>query len=341
MTTQLDCSLGFKKETGYGAAIVVDRFPEFIDEGLAWKPTFAQGAGLRVGSRIARAARRKLVKDESGGDINVELVTKGMGFFFDALLGSSASTQIGTTTGYQQLFTLTRGLLPSYTIQKGIPPLGGGPTTALTFHGGICASGELTAAAGEIVKLKTTWDTREVKKDVAYAAPSYAVNPELYTFVDGAIAIGGSVTPPTATALATGGTPAANITEVSLSIDNKIDGGGWTLGGDGKRGRRPVVGLAEVKGKITAEFDTTFLQNAYLDQTPLSMLLTFAANQEISAGVPATLQIYIDDIRLDGELPKSNGGDVITQSIDFVVLDALKAGTEPLSIVYRTADTAL
>lgn len=341
MTTQLDCSLGFKKETAYGTPIVVDRFPEFIDESLAWKPSFAQGAGLRVGARLARSARRKLTKDESGGDINVELVTKGMGFLLEALLGSGTSTQIGTTTGYQQLFSLTKGLLPSYTIQKGIPPVGGGATTALTFHGGICASGELTASAGEIVKLKTAWDAREVKRDVAYAAPSYAVAPELYTFVDGAIAIGGTVTPPTATAAATGGTAAANITEFSLSIDNKIDSGGWTFGAGGKRGRRPVIGLAEAKGKITAEFDSTFLQNAYLDQTPLSMLLTFTAKQEISAGVPAMFQVYIDDIRLDGELPKSNGGDVITQSIDFVVLDALKAGTEPLSVVYRTTDTTI
>lgn len=341
MTTQLDCSLGFKKETAYGTPIVVDRFPEFVDESLSWKPTFAQGSGLRVGARLARSARRKLVKDESGGDVNVEVVTKGMGFLFDALFGASTVTQLGVTSGYQHLFTMTKDQLPSYTIQKGIPPLGGGPTTALTFHGGVCTSGELTAAAGEIVKLKTSWDTREVKRDVAYAAPSYAANPELYTFVDGAIAIGGSITPPTATALATGGTSAANITEFSLSIDNKIAGNGWTFGGQGKRQRRPVVGLAEAKGKVTAEFDTTFLQNAYLDQTPLSMLLTFTAKQEISAGVPAVLQVYIDDVRLEGELPKSNGGDVITQSIDFTVLEALKAGVEPVSVVYRTTDTTL
>ena len=54
MTTMQDCSIGLAKETTYGTGVTPTKFPEFLDESLAWNPTFVQGAGMRVGSRVAR-----------------------------------------------------------------------------------------------------------------------------------------------------------------------------------------------------------------------------------------------------------------------------------------------
>lgn len=339
MTTQLDASIGIGKEATYGTAVTTDRFYEFLSEKFAWKPTFVQGQGLRVGARLARNDRRKLGKSEAEGSIEVEAVSKGLGRLFEAALGSSTSTIIGTGPGYQQVHTLTTtDPLPSYTVQKGTPPIGGGPTNALTFTGAMCKKLELSIGTGDILQLKTEWSARDVVTNIAYAAPSYPAAPELFTFVDAAITIGGTVTAPTATALATGGTAVANITDWSLSIDNKLDDGGFTLGGGGKRGRRQVVGLGEVKGKITAEYTDNTLRDAYLNQTPLAMVLTFASSVAITAGVFPTIQIVIPLVKLEGDLPNANGGKPITQSIDYTVLDP---GSVPLYIVYRTSDTAV
>lgn len=338
MTTQLDCSIGLKKETTWGTGVVVDRFPEFVSEKLTWNPTFKQGAGLRVGSRAARNARRSLVKQSAGGDIEIEAATKGLGIFFEALLGTSVSTQIGAGPGYQQVHTLTTTALPSYTIQKGVPTIAGA-VSAHTFNGAVCASGELSASNADIVKFSTKWDAKEVKTDVSYAAPSYVAGAELFTFVHGAIALGGSVTAPTTTALATGGTTAANITDFKISIDNKIDGGGFVFGSGGKRGRKPLVGLAEIKGSVTAEFDSNTLRDAWLNQTPLSLTLTLQTATAITTGVYPTIQVYVPIIKLEGDIPMSNGGDVITQSIDFTGL--FDGSTEPIYLVYRTEDTAI
>lgn len=168
MTTMQDCSVGLGKETVYGTGVTPTKFPEFLDEKLVWNPTFVQGAGMRVGSRVARASRRAIGKQSAGGDINIEVATKGMGVFFEALFGSATSTAVPGQTGvYQHLFTpTTTDPLPSYTIQKGIPTVGGGATTPMTFNGSVCKSGELSASNGDIVKLKTAWDSREVKTDV-------------------------------------------------------------------------------------------------------------------------------------------------------------------------------
>lgn len=341
MTTQLDASIGIGKETVFGTAVTVDRFYEFTDEKFEWKPTFVQGSGLRVGARLARNDRRKLAKSEAEGDLELEAVSKGLGRLFEAVFGAGVSTQIAAGPGYQQNYTLvTTDPLPSYTIQKGTPPIGGGATQALTFTGAICKSMNLSCSAGDILKIKTSWAAKDVVSNIAYAAPSYPASPELFTFVDGTITIGGTVTQPTSTALATGGTAVANVTDWELSIDNKIDEGGFAFGGAGKRVRKQVVGLAEVKGKITAEYTDNTLRDAYLNQTGLAMVLTFQSNIAITAGVFPTLQVVIPLVKLEGDLPNANGGKPITQSIDYTVLDP-STGAAPITVVYRTADTAI
>lgn len=342
MTTQLDASIGLGKESTYGTAVIVDRFYEFTDEKFEWKPTFVQGQGLRVGARLARNDRRKLGKQEASGEIGIEAVSKGLGRIFEAVLGNSVSTQIAAGPGYQQNHTLTTSdPLPSYTVQKGTPTIGGGATQALTFSGAVCSSVELSCSVGDIVKIKSMWTARDVVSNIAYAAPSYPAAPELFTFVDGAITLGGTLTQPTTTTLASGGTAVANITDVSLTIDNKLDDGGFTLGSGGKKGRKPVVGLAEVKGKITAEYSDNTLRDAYLAQTGLALVLTFQSSVAISAGVFPTLQVVIPLIKLEGDIPNANGGKPIMQSIDFTALDPAQAGVNPLTVIYRTSDTAI
>ena len=52
------------------------------------------------------------------------------------------------------------------------------------------------------------------------------------------------------------------------------------------------------------------------------------------------MQITLPEIKLNGELPKANGTDLITLSVDFDGLDNLTAA-QPIWVSLRTADTAL
>lgn len=340
MTIQADCSIGFKKESVYGTAVTVDRFLEFTSETLDFEREFYQGSGLRPGSRLARSARRVLVKDGGAGDIELEVPTRGLGTLLEALTGTASSTVVAGAL-YQQLFTLTKSdYLPSLTIQKGIPRLGADTVDAYTFKGAVNKSFEISMANAEVLKLKTSWHAREIDTTIAYATPTYPASFELFSFVSAALVVGGSVTVPGATTLATGGTAAANVRDFTISVDQKLDENGWNLGAGGKRSRRGAVQLAEVKGKITAEYDSTTFRDAVRDQTPLALVATFQGAADITAGNKATFQIIVPDIRFEGELPKSNGGDVITQSIDFTAFDGLVA-PHALYIATRTADTAL
>lgn len=339
MTTQLDCSIGYKKESVYGTGVVVDRFLEFTEETLDFERTFTQGEGMRPGSRLARSARRVLTRDGGAGDISLEVPTRGLGSFLEAMLGVGASANVADDL-YQQLFTLTKDdYQPSLTIQKGIPRLGANTVDAYTLLGAVCSSFELSIGNSDILRLSSTWTGREIATDVAYATPSYPIT-ELFSFVDAALVVGGSVTVPTSTALASGGTAVANVRDFSISVEQGHDGEGYNLGGQGKRSRRPAVGLGSVTGSITAEYDSTYFRDAVADQTSMALVATFEGPTDITTGNPATLQVVVPDIRFEGELPKSNGGDVIAQSLEFTGFDGLVAA-HALYIAVRTADTAL
>ncbi|MEA5453302.1 phage tail tube protein [Sinomonas sp. JGH33] len=340
MTTQLDSSIGLKKETTYGTGVTPDHFPEFLSESLEAKLDIKQGQGFRVGSRVGRVERRVLGKQWAEGDIEIEMAARGCGIFLEALLGASVSTAL-TAPAYQQNFTLaTSDPLNSYTIQKGIPLLGGGAAQAHTFWGAVCTKGELSSSQGDVVKLKTSWNAKQVDTATAYAAPSYVASNEVFFFSEGAITIGGTPTAPTATALASGGTSVGDVVDFSLSIDSKLDTNGFTYGGGGRQSRRPVVGgMADIKGKMTVEFDSTTMRDAYLNQTSLAVVLTFTSATSIATGIFNTLQVYIPAIRTNGDLPNATNG-VVKQSIDFDVLDN-GSGASPVTVCLRTLDTAV
>jgi hypothetical protein len=343
VTTQLDSSVGISvPETTYGTAVVVTKFPEFTAEDFDWDPTFVQGSGLRVASRVPRAARRSLGKQMVTGDLTIEAPSKGLGALLLAALGAVVTTQRATTGVYQQNHTLAASdYLNSYTIQKGVPPLGGGAANPLTFAGMQCDSLELSCANSDILMCKTSWVGQSVVSTTGYAAPSYATPVELFTMVDAAIAIGGTVTPPTTTALATGGTAVADIVDFDCKVENALDDGGFNMGGGGKRVRKAAIGLSAVTGSLTAEYDANTLRDAYLNQTDLCLLITFLGQSVIGSGSDhAALQIYIPELRLEGELPKigSTDGSPIQQSIDWTALDNLAAA--PITIVYSSTDTA-
>lgn len=341
MGTQLDAQLGFKKESVFGTGVVVDTFAEFTEESLTWMPTFAQGSGMRVGQRIDYADRRVLVKKEVGGSFTVEGLTKGLGKLVEAALGGTGTSTLVSGTSYQQLFTpTTTDYLDSYTIQKGIPPLGGGASNPVTFTGMVCSGFELSAPNAGIPSITFNWTGKDVTTATALATASYPSGVEQLSFIHGAITVGGAVTVPTTTALATGGTAAANVREVSISYDNGLDSEGFNFGSTGARTRKPALGKRSITGSMTVEYDSNVLRDAWLNQTDLAVVLTFTTTTAISAGVFPTLQIVLPVVRLEGDIPQTNGGDVVTQSIDFTVLDG-RVAAHPMYVVIRTAETAI
>lgn len=344
MTTQWDVQLGLKKESVFGTAVTVDAFPEIVSEDFDWSPTFTQGAGMRVGRRVDAADRRRTAASEVTGSFTMDVYTKLMGKMIEAALGGTGSSALVSGSAYQQLFVVS-STVNSYTIQVGIPPRDGGTTLAQTFTGMMCTGFEISHSAKSDPSITFNWTGRAVDTATGLAAASYVSGALTFSFPQASVTLGGVVVVPSATALASGGTATSNVTDFSFTYENSLDDGGFNFGGGGLLSRKKVVGSLVGSGSLTAEFDTATLRDAYLNQTDLPLVYTLLGSATngvpaISGSVFPAFQITLPNIRLEGELPKSNGGDVITQSIDFTLLDG-RVAASPVYVAIVTAETAI
>lgn len=346
MTLQQDCSIGIKKEVTYGTAVTVDRFVEFLSESFQQQNQFVQAEGLRVSAIGPDLDRNTLGAVIVEGEIELEWVTRGLGILIEAMLGQNTST-LRSGSIYQQVGTpKTSDPHPSYTIQKGIPPVGGGTTVPHTFRGCQLDEWTLSFKAGEGLMLSTKWVGKDLDTAAVYAAPSYTSSVRLLTFAQASISIGlngtDNLTVPTATVLgSTDKAATANISEFSFTGRNNLDDGGRNAGAAGKRSRAALYGLRGFEGSMTAEFDAVTYRDYYLNRSSLHLVLTVTSTEDniAGSGTYAALQLVLPRLVLEGKIPESNGGDVIEQPIDFTV--GRHATLSTVYLVGVTADTAV
>ena len=327
MTTPQDCSVGLGVESVYGTAVAMTRWFEFLDESFNFVKNVKQGVGLRVGSRVARSGRRVVASAEGSGDLTIEAVTKGLGLLWQLGLGSGTSTLVSAGL-YQQVFTLGDAM-PSATIQKGIPRADG-TVDAYTFTGCMVESLTIDCPNADNVKVKTSWNAKDMTTATAYTAPSYATGPSVFTFAHGAV-YSGALTAPTATALGSAATPVASIRSGSITIKHNLKTDRYNCGGGGRK-EKPFAGIREISGSLVAEYADTEFRDAIVNDTSMTLVKTFTAGADV-------LQIVIPDVRFDGDIVKAST-DLAMQELKWTGLDGLTAA-QPIWIVCRTADTAL
>lgn len=335
MVSTLDSSIGLAQETTYGTFVTPSRFLEFTSETLDLKKTVKQGADLRVGRRVGLAARRVIPQYSVEGDITVDCLSKGQGMLWQAALGGGASTMV-IAGCYQKVFGFG-DLLPSFTIQKGLPSVtkaGVASVQAWSATGAQVNAFTFTQKAADIATLKVTWQAQKIVDTQAYAAPSYAVGGSVWSFEKAEI-FSGTYVPPTATALASGSTPLAQIRDFELDVKNNLSDR-YNIGKGGYRDFS-TLGSRAITGKMTAEYFDNSLPEAILDDAPLSLLLTYTG-APLGANSEA-LQICVPSVRCETELPKSNAGEIILNQMAFTALDDLT--NPPLQVVQRTAEEAI
>ena len=338
MALQTDLSVGFKKESTYGTKVTVDRFLEFLpDESLDYEWQVINSKGLKVSNTgVARSSRRVRTTSQGSGDVEFELVTKGMGTLFEALMGSGTSTLVSGST-YQQNFTLASAL-PSLTIQKGLVLAdSGGTRNQYTFAGCVSTGFEINVPNADYATVKTSWDLRSFDTSTAYASPSYATTSG-YHWGIAAATVGGTVTAPTTTAIASGGTAVSNVRSFNLKVDHALSADRFNMGAAGLKAA-PYAGVRVITGSIEMEHDSTTMHAALAADTELPITLTMTSTEALSTGF-ATFQVVLPACKLVKGLPKSNGGKVVTVSYEFEVLDNQVAAT-PMYVVFRTSDSAL
>lgn len=338
MATPADVSVNVATESTYGTYVAGTRAYEFDDESFTFEPGRANGQGLKVSARAPLSYRSVDTTKSGSGALAVPATTKGMGILLSAALGTNSVTLVSGST-YQHLFTL--GDTPSsLSIQKSVPRTTSGTIDPYSFLGCMVSQWSFDGANGDVPAFSFDFDVRNLDTAQAFAALTYPtlVAGSIYKFGDSAATYGGSVTVPTTTALGTGGTAATDFRDFKLEVNNNLAVDRFNIGGAQLKSK-PTVGVREITGSFTAEYEATTYRDDFLANTSKALTVTYTSAETLSTGT-ATLQFVLPDIKLRSAIPVANKGDLITVEHSFEAYQTTTSA-QAIYVVLRTADTAI
>jgi Phage tail tube protein len=342
MAGALDHQAGIIPEVTYGTPLTPTSFFELDQERTKhrWDPKVIQGTGMQVGDGgFDRASRSVAVIGQGSGELALDYQTRGMGRLIDSFFGTGVSTLVSGST-YQQLFHsgMTGSLLPARTLELGVVRADAAGTVDAYRYGGVTFP-KLTIACdtGDIVKFTGEFDAKSQARSTSPATATYPAGMTTpFHYGLAAVTFGGSVTVPTTTTLATGGTAVTNFRNFTYELDNQADTDDWALGA---LRNQPRIAKRVGTLSIDARYDDAVYDDALVQHTTVPVTFTFTKTSEALSTGFATLQLVFPACKLDPADRPSPSQDTPSTSLS---LRILKPDTgHAMYVVHRTADTAL
>ena len=337
--TGLGATWGIGRETTVGTSVAPTRWFEFTSEGFGLAREAIQGQGIRGGGTYGnRAARRVVTAVGATGSIAGQLPTRGLGVLLQAMTGDlGTATQQGATTAYRHVYKMGDLDGKSYTVQKSVPQTDGTKNT-FTYNGAKCTGWEIACGQGEIGTISLDFDAWNESTAVAYTTAVYPADSGVFSFKDGAIFTGGTVTD-TAGVLTHGGSPTqvAAVTGVTLTGSNTLKTDRRFFGNAGVKAEQIENGVRTISGSFEGEYEGNALYNAFVNDTQMTVRLTFTSAILAGTGFPCTFEVLLPAVFLNGETPKVGGTDVVPLRIGF---DAFESSVNMAQFRVISADTA-
>lgn len=340
----LSGQLGIAQETTWGTAVAATRFVEINSETVMLRRVIVQGQGLRAGARFLEASRRSVVKQDAGGDVNLDLPSKGLGVFLQNMIGSTpTTTQQGATTAYQQVHTDGTLNGKSFTMQIG-EPSDDGVVNPLTYPGCKIDAWEIACANNGIATLALTVDAKD--EQIVGAGPLSLQTASLpiahvFHFGGASLALGGTVATTGGLTTVTAPVAVPQVMAFSLKGDQKIKTDRFYADGTVYKNEQLENDFMAYTGEVDVQFANMTLYNQYRAELNLALTITLVGPL-IASTYYETLEIILPAIRLeDNGSPQLGGPDVLTQTFPFTVFDD-QSGTNPrIQMRYISTDTVV
>lgn len=340
MAGPLDHQVMLIPEVAYGTALTPTRSYEWDlgNSEHSWDPNTVQGTGMQVGDGgFARADRMVPVIGFGTGKIGIDYQTKGMGVITNGPYNTGVSTLVAGAT-YQHLFTgsLATSLLSSYTAQYGIVRSdAAGTVDAYTYAGVSFTKHTIACNAGEVMNTVFEWDAKTQTKATGLATPAYPAGLlDPLHFGEIVCTIGGSLTVPTANALAVTGTVVNDVKSFEYALDNNLDTARWVFGSR----NQPRLSQRSATLKVTTEYSAGTYDDALVANSTQAVTLTATSTQALSTGF-ATVQLAFPACKITStNRPNPQTG---TPTIDYEFQILKPATGSAIYVVHRTADTVL
>lgn len=322
----LDYQLGVGTEAAYGTPVTPTRFFDTWTNPAAIEMSYGrvESAGMKAGQRTERSDRFIPYPQGGSGDIEIEVLTKGFGFWLAHMLGSVAT--VAGAAGEVSTHTGTWGdtFGKSFTAQLGLPFNPSGTAQPMTYHGGKVTKWSLASKAEGLLVATLSCDFEDVDTATALAVASYPTGANQLSWVKGEIKVAGVV---------------VDVTEVEVSQDNGLNVDrrhhGRVLKG------QPTDGRRKSEFSLTADFDSLTQRNRVASATAAGAVAEIVGTwtgpvMEGTSTFPL-LRVTLPAARLD-KLKLSGGPDPLTQQLTGVGLHPESTATSPVKIDYLTMD---
>lgn len=318
----VDHQLMVKAETTYGTAVTVDKTFEFNSESITESWLRTEGDPLRKGVFFQREDRHTPYFGGAAGSIELDVMTKGFGFWLEQMLGSVST---GTVTDLTYTHTGTPADLygTSFTAQVGRPLHPSGTVQPFTFEGGKVTEWELANSVDGNLVATLGCDFQQVATGTALATASYPTGMENLTWAGGVVTIGGTQVP---------------LTEIAIAGNNGLNVERRYIDGSTDK-KEPTGGRREATFSCSADF-AALTQRAYVAAATAAgnmaeIVATWTGPTLAGAStyphLKVTLQTRLDEWAANADAPEG-----IMQSLSGVVRSD---GTDDLEIEYVSVDS--
>jgi hypothetical protein len=275
----LSAQLGAKRETVYGTPVTVDHFFEFNSESLALDKNYITSQQLRAGRLYQSSSRRVATTRGVSGTIDMEVPTKGFGFWLD-LFHDNVVTPSANGAAFNQLHNVGQNVSgKTATIQVGRPD-SSGVVNPFTYPGAVVTGWSFSCDLNDWLKSQLTIDAQDELSGgsaPALAAASYPSNVGGFNFAQGAVRIGGTQVGVVKSANFSGGQ--------SFKTDR------YFFGTNGLKSRPLGNGYATGEGTLGLEFDGLTSYNYFKNGTLVQIVMEFIGNSISGANEVQTVTI--------------------------------------------------
>lgn len=322
----LGSSFGLAPEVTYGTYAAPTRWVEG-SAALRKKKNVYQGGGMAAGRMMQPGSRRVVTWKAAGGQFSCAMMSVRMGHLLNGLMGGTVvPVQQGATPAYLQTHALADPFGKFFTMQSGIPDLGG-TVRPYTFLGCQVDSAEFSCDLGG--SLATTWtvNARDVTEAQTLAAPSYPTSNEFH-WAQAALKLGTFAAEAQVDA----------VRKVSVKIERSKHDGGPYMGNAGLRSQGVLNDWTKITGTIEADYLTKAdFADRFAADSSTSMVWEFIGPQ-INGAFFETFRITLPQIFFDTDTPTAESPDVVKTSHNFT---AQFDGTNLPTIAYISTDTTL
>lgn len=323
-------SFGVAKETTWGTAVAATKGFEIIKEDLRGLYTRVESEGIG-GDLVARKDRFQPVGKGAAGSVELEVLTKGFGFWLEQMLGAVATTGPTETTVYTHTGTVASLTGKSFTAQAQRADTSG-TKQPFTYEGGKVVGFEFNNAVDQSLRCKIDMDFEKESWPTSpagvYALQTQVLptGAEFFTWAGGQI---------------TYNSVAIEVMDCSVKVDNALKVDRYSINSSAAKQQQTQDGKRKIEFSATIPFADRTLYDRIAAATAAgsyaALNLKWLGPTLLGTTIFPTLEIQVPFARLDEGIPVIESASMLTQPVAGVGLT--DGSSSPITIVYKTADS--